>query len=222
MSLDPDPFQGEVAKIALAVAGEHGFALAGGHALIAHGIVRRPTEDVDLFTNRDGAVQLASAQVMRALSAAGLLVESVEEDADLGAEFYGFSADIAEFLVSRGDSAMRLTLARFDRQLGPITMAVGPVLHIDDVVGGKVAAMVTRSQPRDYLDVAAASVRYGHRELVELARRADPALTDEEVAEAMDRLDRLDDEVWKALYGLTSDACATLRTRFIPWPRTAR
>ena len=44
----PDPFQHEVARIALAVAGRHGFALAGGQALIAHGIGARPTEDVDL------------------------------------------------------------------------------------------------------------------------------------------------------------------------------
>jgi hypothetical protein len=47
----PGPFQVEVARLALAAAREHGFALAGGHALIAHGIVSRPTIDVDLFTD---------------------------------------------------------------------------------------------------------------------------------------------------------------------------
>lgn len=36
-----DPFQAEVARLALDVARRHGFALAGGHALIAHGVVSR-------------------------------------------------------------------------------------------------------------------------------------------------------------------------------------
>ena len=50
-----EEFQARVAQVALAVAREHGFALAGGHALIAHGIVSRPTEDVDLFTDESDA-----------------------------------------------------------------------------------------------------------------------------------------------------------------------
>ena len=38
--------QREVATIALRAAARHGFALAGGNALIAHGVIDRPTEDV--------------------------------------------------------------------------------------------------------------------------------------------------------------------------------
>ena len=34
---------GQVAAIALGAAGPHGFALGGGNALIAHGIIQRPT-----------------------------------------------------------------------------------------------------------------------------------------------------------------------------------
>jgi len=51
-----DPFQTQVARLALRAASRHGFALGGGHALIAYGIVSRPTEDVDLFTDEDGGV----------------------------------------------------------------------------------------------------------------------------------------------------------------------
>ena len=39
-----------VAAVALAAAGQHGFALGGGNALLAHGVISRPTQDVDLFT----------------------------------------------------------------------------------------------------------------------------------------------------------------------------
>jgi hypothetical protein len=41
-----DPFHLKVARIALTVAQEHGFALGGGLALIAHGVLDRPTRDV--------------------------------------------------------------------------------------------------------------------------------------------------------------------------------
>jgi hypothetical protein len=43
----PDPFQADVARVALHAARQWGFALAGGHALIAHGLMSRPTEDVE-------------------------------------------------------------------------------------------------------------------------------------------------------------------------------
>jgi hypothetical protein len=33
---------------------------------------------------------------------------------------------------------------------------IGPVLHLDDVIGSKVAAMAVRAEPRDFVDVAAA------------------------------------------------------------------
>jgi hypothetical protein len=36
----------QVATIALSAAAEHGFALGGGNALLAHGVTSRPTLDV--------------------------------------------------------------------------------------------------------------------------------------------------------------------------------
>jgi Nucleotidyl transferase AbiEii toxin, Type IV TA system len=59
----------QVAAIALRAAGGHGFALGGGNALIQHGVISRPTQDVDLFTNQ-GAGVLAAAE---AVEAAGVL-----------------------------------------------------------------------------------------------------------------------------------------------------
>jgi predicted nucleotidyltransferase component of viral defense system len=35
-------------------------------------------------------------------------------------------------------------------------MDIGPVLHVDDVVAGKMSALFTRAEPRDFLDVDAA------------------------------------------------------------------
>jgi len=214
----PDPFQIEVARLALAAAREHGFALAGGHALIVHGIVDRPTEDVDLFTDEADGVQAAAALVVTALERAGLDVEEIAETTELGDVFDGFERDMVEFEVRGGAHVVRLQMVRFDRGRRPVVMDIGPVLHLDDVIGTKVAALATRAYPRDIIDVAAALGRYTHGQLIELGRRADPALTDAEFADAMRRLDRLDDVVFE-LYQRTPEQIEQIRARFADWPR---
>jgi Nucleotidyl transferase AbiEii toxin, Type IV TA system len=151
-----DPFYRDVARIALTVARTHGFVLGGGVAWVVNGLVQRPTEDIDLFTDTDGGVAAAAGKVRDALTAAGYTV--VREEAD--ELFDGMAADIQEFAVADGDRALRLTLCRLDRHRAPVVMDVGPVMHLDDLVATKVAALVTRREVRDYIDVAAALSRY--------------------------------------------------------------
>ena len=47
----------QVAAAALQAASQHGFALGGGNALIAHGVIDRITQDVDLFTDEEHGVE---------------------------------------------------------------------------------------------------------------------------------------------------------------------
>lgn len=215
---EPRDFEAEVARIALAAAGGHGFALAGGQALIAHGLINRPTEDIDLFTDEVGGVRAAVEPVVAALSRAGLDVREVRETSELGEVFDGFDLDMIEFEVARDDQIVRLELVYFGRARRPVIMDIGPVLHIEDVIGTKVAALATRAYPRDFIDVAAALTRYNREQLMDLGRRADPAVTEDEFAAAMRRLDRLDDTVF-ALYQRTPSQIAEIRTRFAAWPR---
>src|SRR5260370_21101627 len=65
----------EVATIALRAAARHGFALAGGCALIAHGVIDRPTAAVDLFTDDEHGVQAAADAVEASLRAPGFDAE---------------------------------------------------------------------------------------------------------------------------------------------------
>lgn len=44
-----DRLHHQVAEVALRAAAGHGFALGGGNALIAHGVISRATQDVDLI-----------------------------------------------------------------------------------------------------------------------------------------------------------------------------
>jgi len=48
-----------------------GFALGGGNALLAYGLISRPTRDVDLFTDQEHGVQAAAGAVEAALRDAG-------------------------------------------------------------------------------------------------------------------------------------------------------
>jgi Nucleotidyl transferase AbiEii toxin, Type IV TA system len=216
-----DDFQARVARTALQAASDHGFALAGGNALAAHGMITRPTEDVDLFAAEPGAVGAAAGPVAEALARAGLTVTPVEETSDLGEVFYGFDQEMAEFEVSGGGLVVRLQLVRFDRSRPAVTMDIGPVLHLDDLVGAKVSAMATRAEPRDYADVAAALATYGREELLALGRRADPDLADEEIAEAMQQLDAMGDSVF-ARYRLTPRQVRGIREAFAGWPRLSQ
>ena len=57
----------QLATIALGAAARYGFALAGGNALIAHGVVSRFTADVDLFTDEEASVAGPPSQQKPAL-----------------------------------------------------------------------------------------------------------------------------------------------------------
>jgi hypothetical protein len=214
-----DDFHREIAEIALRAAAKHGFALGGGNALIAHGIVDRPTEDVDLFTDEDDGVTAAAGVVEEAIRAAGFTAERQDGIGGLAEVFYGMGEGLAEWIVTEPDGRqMMLQMAYFDRDRLPVTMDVGPVLDVEDVVGSKVCALASRVEPRDFVDTAAALGRYSVAELIGFARRLDPGLTDAEFADAGRLLDRLDDGVFTR-YGLGPRDVARLRERMAAWPR---
>lgn len=207
-----------VAAVALRAASRHGFALGGGNALIAHGVIDRVTQDVDLFTDDEHGVEAAAGAVEAALRAAGFRADRAEM-AGLADVFEGMGDGLAEWTVTGpGGQQMMLQMAYFDRARRPVVMEFGPVLSLEDVIGGKVCALASRAVPRDYLDTAAALQRYTVAELIRLARRLDPGLTDEDFADAGRRLDRVDDG-WFASLGLAAPDVDALRKRFSDWPR---
>jgi hypothetical protein len=211
---------GQVAAIALRAAARHGFALGGGNALMAHGVVDRFTADVDLFTDEEASVAAAAGSVERALRRAGFGTERRDNAGGLGDIFYGLGDALAEWIVTApGGEQMMLQLAYFDRSRRPVVMEVGPVLDLEDVVGGKVCALASRVEPRDYVDTAAALDRYSREQIIGFARRLDPGLTDRDFAEAAGRLDQWGDGVF-ASFGLAPEDIAELRARFAAWPRT--
>jgi Nucleotidyl transferase AbiEii toxin, Type IV TA system len=209
----------QVAAIALRAAAPHGFALGGGNALIAHGIIDRFTKDVDVFSDEEGGVQAAADAVEAALHDAGFGTERLDQAGGLGDVFYGMAEGLAEWIVTApGGEQMMLQMAYFDRARRPVIMDIGPVLDLEDVIGGKVCALASRAEPRDYLDTAAALQRYSIEEMIGFARRLDPGLTDRDFADAGQRLDQWGDGVF-APFGLPPQGVAELRKRLAAWPR---
>jgi hypothetical protein len=211
-------FYREVAHVALTVADKHRFALGGGLAWVAHGLVDRPTQDVDLFADVDGAAAAAVDEVRAALLAAGFEVREEAPGEDLSDVFYGFDLDMREFQVRRDGHSLALSLGRLDRLRSPVVLDIGPVLHVDDLAASKVAALISRREVRDYIDVAAALDRYSLDELLDLAHRHDPGLEPDDIAEVGHHLDRLDDRLF-ARYGLDAGQVAALRVTLSVWPR---
>ena len=221
------PFQElhrKVARIALRAAAQHGFALAGGNALMADGVVDRFTEDVDLFTDDEAGVQAAAAKIEKALYSEGYTTCREDKTAGLSEIFEGMGEGLAEWTVTSpdGSQTMMLQLAYFDRTQEPVSLDgdMGPVLAIEDVIGGKAAAAASRAYPRDFLDLAAILRLYPVHQVLEYARLIDPGLDDADFAEAGCTLDELDDLAF-ARYGLGTAEVAQLRAQFADWPRTA-
>ncbi|MGH3786677.1 MAG: nucleotidyl transferase AbiEii/AbiGii toxin family protein [Pseudonocardiaceae bacterium] len=126
-----DQRHAELARIGLAAVGRYGFALAGGYALSAHGLIDRASEDVDLFTNRlepdefTGAVEA----ITEAYAQAGYAVDVVRR------------AELFARLLVGGDDPVRVELAYDWRGNRPALLGIGPVLDRDDAVAGKMLAL---------------------------------------------------------------------------------
>ena len=209
----------QIAAIALRAGAKHGFALAGGNALLAYDFIDRETEDVDLFTNKESGVEAAAGAVESALRRAGFAAERQENAAGLADIFEGMADGLAEWIVTAPDGRQTmLQMSYFNREHEPVRMPIGPVLDLEDLIGQKVCALASRIEPRDYIDTAAALERYTAAQLIELARRRDPGLDDKDFADAGRELDRMPEAAF-AHYGLVPQEVADLRDAFRDWPR---
>lgn len=103
----------------------------------------------------------------------------------------------------------------------PVRLEIGPVLHQDDAVANKVAALYGRAEVRDFVDVDAVlrSGRYTMDDLSRLAADADPGFDKAMFAMALSALRRIPDQAL-AHHGLTADDITKLRERFRRWERS--
>jgi hypothetical protein len=207
----------QIAAVGLAAVGSFGFALAGGYAVQIHGLLRRRSDDVDLFTDRPDPAAFAQA-VRTAITAyqdAGFRVD-VEVSAEVFARLR---------LTDPSGQSAKVELACDWRAHQPVQLDIGPVLHPDDAVANKVTALFGRAAPRDYVDVHAALVsgRYTPDRLLTLAKEHDDGFDPEWFARALLAVDRWPDREYEA-YGLDPARVKQMRSDLRRWAQgiTAR
>ena len=115
----------------------YGFGLAGGNALRVHGLSHRPTRDINVFTQTEGAVTQAVPEVERAdCGDAGFEARAT------GAAMSGLVRDwdewTARWTVTAGERRVLLELSFHELLSPPVAVAdVGPVLNVDDGLASK-------------------------------------------------------------------------------------
>ncbi|GGO05880.1 hypothetical protein GCM10010116_11540 [Microbispora rosea subsp. aerata] len=205
-----DDFHRRLAGIALTAAANHGFALAGGYAVQAHGVLTRPSEDIDLFTSSvrddfsEGVAKICDAYIEHGLE--------IKVDVD-SPQFVRLS--VSEPATGR---TSKVELAADLRSHPPVTMEIGPVIHLDDVAAGKVEALFTRAEVRDFIDVDALLItgHFTREQLIDLASSRDLGFDRTVFAQMLSALELYPDDEFLA-YGLSERDVHKLRSRFYDW-----
>ncbi len=206
-----NPRHRRLAEIALSAAGkDHGLALAGGYAVRAHGMGERPSSDIDLFTDWQSRADFPAVVdiVMTALRSEGYTV-TVDTQADT----------FARLLIGDGNGdSEKVELAADWRAHPPVFLDIGPVLHPDDAVGNKLAALYGRAVARDFLDVHAIldGGRYTRAKLLALAEATDSGFDRSMFADALGMAEGISDGTFAA-YGTDAPTIAALREMFADW-----
>lgn len=202
-------FQREVAKVLLENLEHRGFVLTGSGALREHGLINRPTQDVDLFTRQQEAsgFREATDHAIEALRDSGYSVQ-VHRDLDT----------FKDIIITRADQSVQVDFGVDYRGHDPAHMEIGAVLNMDDAVGSKVSALYSRQYPRDYLDVDAIrqSGRYTDESLLAVAESQDPGFDREYFSQILTGVKALDpDEVEP--YGVEESQLRKVQQRLTDW-----
>ncbi|MCL2092445.1 MAG: nucleotidyl transferase AbiEii/AbiGii toxin family protein [Micrococcales bacterium] len=210
-------FHLRVSQVVLEAVEPLGFALGGGYALQAHGIIDRLSTDLDTYTaTMDTAVfDAAESAAVAALETAGLGVDVVRSDSWFRAlRVYDLATD----------DAVAVDLGYDYRQHAPTAITgIGPVLDVADVVVGKVRALWDRQAARDYLDIDAvlATGRWDVDGLQKILTSIRPEAGPHGMAELLDTADTVEPEEYAA-YGLAESQAKNLVARLRAAAATSR
>jgi len=148
---------------------ESRFVLTGGAALAGFLLGHRTTQDLDLFAT-EPVLDDGEAALRKAAEAIGARIERIVS-----------STDFRRFLVKQGGSAILVDLAQ-DRtprsEVEPAKFGAIVVAPPQEILANKLCTLLSRSEPRDLVDVFALD-RAGFRveDAVPLASRKDTGLT---------------------------------------------
>ena len=198
-------FQEEVARVFFALPEARSFLLAGGLALLAHGMSFRPTEVMDAFTSQPADVSRASQAFQAAAAIQAWQVEILR------------SADTFVRLHVRGTEALIVDIALDSPPGLPASMSfLGPTFAPDELAARKLLALFGRAMPRDFVDVYRVTRERTTSDLMNLARSIDPGLNDHLLSVALNQLTRYTDDQLL----IDRSEVDALRNFFAEWSRT--
>lgn len=178
--------QQEVARTLFGLSESAGFALAGGSALVALGVIDLPTRDLDAFTaaqagDPPGDVGPLAKAFNAALVGAGWDVEAARRH-----------PTFVRLVASRDRDSIEVDLAVDSPPIFPVEVVDGiPTLAPQDLAARKVVAILDRAEGRDFTDLWTLAREYGKAETIAWARQLDDGVTASQIAAAFDQLARL-------------------------------
>lgn len=195
-------FQTEVARVFFSMPEAGSFLLAGGLALVAHGLTDRPTEDLDAFTTRAGDVPTAVEAFTRAANERRWTVETVRESETF----------VRLSVTGEGDLIVDIALDS-PPDLPPTMSVLGPTFAPEELAARKLLALFDRAMPRDFVDVFHLVRRWDRNDLMSLARTIDAGFDVAAFVTALRQVDRYRDEDIPIRSGELPD----LRSYFRAW-----
>ncbi len=201
-------FQRQIAQILGEALQPYGFALGGGQALQAHNVIDRPSKDLGNYSESldPDVYEAAERSVLVALRSRGYTAEVTLSDS-------WFRQIIVSDPVTGEKVGVDLGYDYREKPPAHVT-GIGPVLDIQDVVTGKVRALVDRQAERDYMDIDAvlSSGGWTVEALFDIVREIRPELSQADLLAILSAAHEGDPEEYAAL-GLNSTAMAKMFVR---------
>ncbi|GIG65385.1 nucleotidyl transferase AbiEii/AbiGii toxin family protein [Phytomonospora endophytica] len=200
------PLQIETLRMFFALPESSGFLLAGGAALVAQKLTKRPTHDLDFFSAPGTAsVPAARDAVEHAAASRGWQVDRIQ-DAETFCRLK--VAGMEEILLV--DLAIDVAPAH-----ATISTDLGPSFAPEELAGRKTIALFDRAEARDFTDVHQLAERFGREILLARAAEIDNGFDRHVLASMMRTLDRFTD----AELPVDGISPTELRTYFSDWAR---
>jgi Nucleotidyl transferase AbiEii toxin, Type IV TA system len=178
-------FQVEVAHLFFQLNASEGYVMAGGAALVALKLIRRLTQDLDLFTSAPVvSVTAAKESFLKALSRSRWTVTVIHDNPTF----------CRLVVTDRGDEVLVDLAVDSPPRLPPTVTVLGPTLAPLELAGRKLLALFDRAEARDFADVYVLADRFGKDALLIEASAADPGFDEQVLAQMMTTLDRFSDD----------------------------
>lgn len=171
-------------------------------------MANRQSEDIDLFAPERGSPDEVADDLIAKYASLGFTVKVLVR-----------TRDLVQLEATDHDGGIcKVDLGVSWRARQPVQLDVGPALHPDDAVAGKMDALFNRWAPRDFLDVDSIlrSGRYTRQQLLSIAAEHNPGFSTSMFAESLSYLRRIPDREFIA-YGGAAGQIEEMRHNLGDW-----